>query len=57
MSGERERRKEKIRERNFSLRSTEIGPWVFIGAIGKVGPHNEGYACDQNLRVSSNSKR
>ena len=28
----------------FFLRSTEIGPWVFIGAEGKVDPRNEGYA-------------
>ena len=43
MRGERER-KEKSRERNFSLRSTKIGLWVFIRARGKVGPSNEGYA-------------
>ena len=43
MSGERER-KEKSRERNFSIRSTKIGPWVFVGTRGKVGPRNEGYA-------------
>ena len=36
-------RKEKIRERNLSLRSMEIGPWVFGGVRGKVGPRNEGY--------------
>ena len=29
--------------RNFSLRSTEIGPWVFVGARGKVGSCNEDY--------------
>ena len=40
---ERER-KEKSRERNFSLRSMEIGSWDFVGARGKVNPHNEGYA-------------
>ena len=34
---EREReREEKIRERNLSLRSMEIGPTVFIGARSKV---------------------
>ena len=45
MSEGREReRKEKSRERNFSLRSTEIRSWVFVGARGKVGPRNEGYA-------------
>ena len=33
-------------ERNstFSLRSTEIEPWVFVGARGKVSPSNKGYA-------------
>ena len=38
------REKGENRERNLSLRSTEIGSWVFIGARGKVNPHNEGYA-------------
>ena len=38
-SGERERK-----EINFSIRYTEIGPWVFVGARGKVSPRNEGYA-------------
>ena len=49
--GERQKRREKreereSRERNstFSLRSMKIGPWVFVGARGKVGPCNEGYA-------------
>ena len=37
-------REEKSRERNFSLRSTEIKPWVSVGARGKVCPCNEGYA-------------
>ena len=36
-------RKEKSRERILSLRSMEIGPWVFVGARGKVGPGNKGY--------------
>ena len=27
----------------FSLRSTEIGPSVFVGARSKVDPCNEGY--------------
>ena len=27
----------------FSLRSTEIGPKIFIGAEDKVNPRNEGY--------------
>ena len=43
----REKREEReSRERNstFSLRSTEIGQWVFVGARGKVGPRNESYA-------------
>ena len=40
----RERRKEKSREKNLSLKSMEIGPWVFVGVRGKVGPRNEGYA-------------
>ena len=42
MSGEREK-KEKSRKKNFSLRSTKIGPWVLVGTRGKVSPHNEGY--------------
>ena len=37
-------RKEKMRERNLSLRSMKIGPSVFIRARDKVGPRNEGYA-------------
>ena len=37
-------RNEKSRERNFSLRSMEIGSWVFVRARGKVSPRNEGYA-------------
>ena len=28
----------------FFLRSTKIGPQVFIGSEGKVDPRNEGYA-------------
>ena len=28
----------------FSLRSTEIRSLVFVGAKGKVDPHNESYA-------------
>ena len=28
----------------FFLRFMKIGPQVFIGAEGKVNPHNEGYA-------------
>ena len=39
----RERKKTK-RGFCFSLRSTEIGPCVFVEARGKVGPRNEGYA-------------
>ena len=31
---ERERKEQSI-ERNFSLRSMEIGSWVFVGARGK----------------------
>ena len=31
----------------FSLRSMEIRPWVFIGAKGKVYPHDESYAWTQ----------
>ena len=42
-SSEGRERKVKSRERNFSLRSTKIGPWVFVGERGKVGPRNEGY--------------
>ena len=41
---ERKEREEKSTERNFSLKSTEIGPWVFVGGRGKVSPRNEGYA-------------
>ena len=37
-------RKEKSRERNFSLISSEIELWVFVKERGKVGPGNEGYA-------------
>ena len=37
-------REEKSRERNFSLRSTEIGSWVFVGAKDKVDPHIARYA-------------
>ena len=37
----REKKKKVFR---FSLRSMEIGPWVFVGARGKVGQRNEGYA-------------
>ena len=44
-----ERREREEREKcffflYFSLRSTKIGPYVFIGAKGKVGPRNESYA-------------
>ena len=38
-SGERGK-KEKRKERNFSLRFMEIGSWVFVGVRGKVGPRN-----------------
>ena len=38
---ERERKKKVFR---FSLRSTEIKPWVFVEARGKAGLRNEGYA-------------
>ena len=38
---ERERKKKVFR---FSLRSTNIGSWIFVGVRGKVGPRNEGYA-------------
>ena len=49
---ERKAKKTKQRERKkkekwvflFSIRYTKIGPSVFVGARGKVGPHNEGYA-------------
>ena len=36
----------KFRERrsSLSLRSTEIGPWVFVGTRGKVCPRIESYA-------------
>ena len=40
MRGER---KEKSRERNFSLRSMEIGSWVFVEAKGKVDPRIASY--------------
>ena len=40
----RERERKTKRGLCFSLRSTEIGPWVFVGARGKVGPRNLGYA-------------
>ena len=35
--------KNKKRGFHFSLRSTEVRPLVFVGARGKVDPHNEGY--------------
>ena len=40
------RGKKNYRERrsSFSLRFTVIGPWVFVGAKGKVGPRIESYA-------------
>ena len=41
VNGEREKGKKVF---CFSLRSTEIGPWVFVGAKGKVGPRIERYA-------------
>ena len=40
----RRERKEKNDFFRFSLRSTEIGPTVFIGARGKVHPRIESYA-------------
>ena len=36
-------REEKSREINFSLRSMEIGSWVFIGAKSKVDPRIASY--------------
>ena len=43
---EKREREERGRERNsiFSLRSTEIGPSVFIEARSKVDPHIASYA-------------
>ena len=43
---ERERGEGTFRERNatFSLRYTEIEPWVFVEARVKVDSRNEGYA-------------
>ena len=40
MRGER---KEKSRERNFSLRYMEIGSWVFVEVKGKVDPRIASY--------------
>ena len=40
--GRGERRK--VEKETSLLRSTEIGPWVFVGERDKVGPRNEGYA-------------
>ena len=45
---ERTSRRERERERGkkgfrFSLRPTEIGPSIFVGARGKVDPRNESY--------------
>ena len=37
-------RKRKQKIFRFSLRSTEIGLWVLVGAKGKAGPRNESYA-------------
>ena len=45
--GEERERKKKEKEKwvfRFSLRSMEIGPSIFVGVRGKVGPRNEGYA-------------
>ena len=39
----REREREIKRGFRFSLRSTEIWPWVFVGAKGKIDPRNESY--------------
>ena len=33
----------RVREKNFSLRSTKIGPYVFVGVRGKVNPRIESY--------------
>ena len=41
---ERNRKKRGVERETFSLRSTEIGPSVFLGARSKVDPRNEGYA-------------
>ena len=41
--GRREREKREKRFFRFSLRSTEIGPTVFVGARGKVHPRIESY--------------
>ena len=37
-------RKEEKGVSTFFLRSTEIGPSIFVGARSKVDPRNEGYA-------------
>ena len=49
--GEETNRREKKKVFRFSLRSKEIGPWVFVGVRGKVGPRNEGYTWVPKSRV------
>ena len=49
MKGVREEKKERDRKEkkkifSFSLRSTKIGQYVFVGAKGKVVPRIESYA-------------
>ena len=44
---EQERKREKRKKKwgfRFSVRSTEVGPSVFVGARGKVDPGNKSYA-------------
>ena len=41
----------------FFLRSTKIGPQVFVGTKGKVDLCDESYAWTPNLGVSSNTTR
>ena len=50
----RERKKKGF---HFSLRFTETGPYVFVGAKSKVNPLIEATHGYQNLGVSLNSKR
>ena len=44
MREKREKKSFRERSSSLSLSFTEIGPWVFVGAKGKVGPHIESYA-------------
>ena len=48
---EQEREREKKKVFRLSIRSREIGPWVFVGTRGKVDLRNEGYTWVPKSRV------